>query len=281
MIFRTLSWQNEESSKVIRNKASLPDSKKTAKPFFNGLFTSAGRSPYVRFILVHDEAPEKITKENVMIALEKADMSLTREPVQAKEVVKVGWLLGSHLGAFNHDVWLEVFSGIPQLNGTQVDFRYEPIRLDNLKAFDSNTVRAVHVYAAKKDLSAVRITFLKMYSKKSKALPLGTRFRFIPDTMNLKIPLTRKAAKMASRGKLKQKNFLAETSVTTSEDIIGLDQTQCGVSLRQALTAMRSKRQPDVNLFVGIEETNEGSVNFVYKTALSKFRIVSESSLMP
>ena len=105
-----LSWQKKESSKVIRNKASLPDSKKTAKPFFNGLFTSAGRSPYVRFILAHDEAPEKITRENVMIALEKADMSLTREPVQAKEVVKVGWLLGSHLGAFNHDVWLEVFS---------------------------------------------------------------------------------------------------------------------------------------------------------------------------
>ena len=51
-----LSWQNEESSKVIRNKASLPDSKKTAKPFFNGLFTVAGRSPYVRFILAHDES---------------------------------------------------------------------------------------------------------------------------------------------------------------------------------------------------------------------------------
>ena len=37
------------------------------------------------------------------------------------------------------------------------------------------------------------------------------------------ISLTQKAAKMAKRGKKKQKAFLAKTLVTMSKDIIGLD----------------------------------------------------------
>ena len=166
-------------------------------------------------MIAHDEEPEVFEKISFLEELLKYDMNFTMEAVQAYVLTKIGFLLGSHGGAFNQAIWQEAFPMVPELEGIEVEFRWEPIKLDNKRVIAREGVRAVHVHTSHGNSGKARNIFLKLCSSHNNRLPLGMKFRFIPDTMNNKFPLTKKGAEMARRGKKKQKQFLSETEVSS------------------------------------------------------------------
>ena len=114
----------------------------------------------------------------------------------------------------------------------------------------------------------------KIYSRNNNgAYPLATQACFIPNTVDSRFITSVSARAMATKAQDKHEAFLAKTATGIGHSIVGLDYflDEYQVTLREAIMAIQSAKEPDSNLFVAIDDMNYSHrVVFTYRQNLAR-----------
>ena len=119
--------------------------------------------------------------------------------------------------------------------------------------------RAPTIWCRWEDAGKCRNALAKIYSRNNNgAYPLATQARFIPNTVDSRFITPVSARVMAIKAQNKHEAFLAKTATGIGHSIVGLDYflDEYQVTLREAIMAIRSAKEPDSNLFVAVDDMN-------------------------
>lgn len=259
-----LPWSKSSAAPTLNNKSTALRSRDAFKIYIQkGLWTTKDRNPYIRFKLAHQLKAEDLFSTELTESLKAVQLGLYQENIQAEDIVEVGSFLGSHPSLYNAENWKTSHKLVPALQSTALDFRVKNmIVLKKSRQQINESVRAVHVYSAANDANHVRNTMLSLYSSKNKNVnPMGQLMRFIPNPNDPRMVVTDDMRMMALQARSKQKKFLNSTSTIENCYAHGLHYCieQYGITLKEAIMAITSSRCPDRKLFVGVEESWDGS----------------------
>lgn len=251
------------------------------RTYVDRMWIYGGKATFIRFQAAYnldEEAAFTATDEKLKTALKNrlrgGSVALAR--IQAKEVVEAGSFLGSHPNVYNRVNWEMAFDQFTPLAGTPLEFRTGDFKVRKTNPGSrGDYCPIVSIWADKKKVAWVRKQLLQVTSSRSEVqLPLGLAVRFIPCVTDESMVISTAGRTMAIRARAKQKKFTQKTGIMSSEEIMGLDfvisEIRGGVSCREALMALRSRRNPDMNLFLMVEEDwdSPGTVRFLHHASV-------------
>ena len=131
----------------------------------------------------------------------------------------------------------------------------------------------MHVFVAETVKAQARACLSKTFPSKVKGdYPLGIQFRFVPNTADTDFVVPSKARDIAKTLKNKQAGFLDNLIVRENNHIKSIFKEHPkdnNINLLTILSALRSKKYPNQQLFVSIEqEYDEGPVIFQYSSEM-------------
>ncbi len=274
------AWAVELSdSQVLKQKHSFPNKRETISQYFPGIYYYANRIPYIRVLLGFNKETECFTtglSQEFKKWLTRASFGFHKEKLQDRNICRVGWLLGSHPSVFNYDDMEDAIHSLEDCKSIRVELKAEEVKITkvqqnwNAGEFRQTPVRAVHIWCTFAQTSLVRSKMKALFSSKTKKKPLGKSLRFIPHILDNRFITTEKTAMLTARMKSKQKKFLQQTTFTTAHGILGLDYVipSLHISLRQALMAIRSKENPEKNIFISVDGWGD-QVRFAFNMAIA------------
>jgi hypothetical protein len=270
--FYVRQW-NDGGRNTISKKGCFPLSRDTLEEYVDRIWIERSKNPWLRFIACHNIEAESFEKESIKVWMKNQGCNLYKDKLQCRSPSRVGFLLGYHPQAVNGQHLASALEMMPQLKNISVEIRVEPVVVEKGDSRDLKN-KAPYIWADRDDTAACRNALSEIYSTRNGGIfPLGVSARFIPYTMDSRFITTRSALQMAKRAKNKQKLFIEKSTTLSAYSIIGLDYVlpEAKCTLRQALMTMRSVTNPEVNLFIGAEETTYTSnVILVFKNEFAQ-----------
>ena len=131
----------------------------------------------------------------------------------------------------------------------------------------------MHVFVPDSVKAKARACLAKTFPSKVKGdYPLGIQYRFVPNTADTDFVVSTKAREIARRLKNKQAGFLDNLISRDNNHIKSIFKNHPkdeNINLLKILSALRSKKYPERQLFVSIEqEYDEGPVIFQYSSEM-------------
>ncbi len=265
-------WKEEqEGFKPIQQTKPFPTNRAVFSDFAEKVFLQAGQHAWIRVHVGHNKPLAAALKEDKLVNhFRQKDMTVTRDTLQEKRTIKAGWLLGSHTTVLNPRDLEESLYNCPEMEGLSVEIRTEWV---SLESGDRLGLKAAHVLCEYDSAKRVRRAFDAIYGRTSKDFPLGRSMRFVPNLVDGRFSPSEATKKRVVLCVQKQRLFNTEVASATVDTILNLDycNRNCGLTLRQALMQMRSKRHPSRNLFLAIDITpwDDKKVGFLFKKELA------------
>ncbi len=276
------AWNPELSdTQVIKARHTFPNKRESIAQYFPGIYYFANRVPYIRVLLGFNKDTEHFTTElpyEFKKWLTSTSSGINKEKLQDRYICRAGWLLGSHPAVFNYGDMEDAIQSSIEGKDIIVELKSEEVKISKVQQGNWNQepsarqvpIKAVHVWCIFSQTSAVRTKMKSLFSSKSKRKPLGKSLRFIPHILDNRYITTDRSAVLISKMKNKQKRFLQQTTFTSASGILGLDYVipSLRVSLRQAIMAIRSKKEPEKNVFVSVDSWGD-QVRFAFNTNIA------------
>ncbi len=263
------AWNAEVSdTQVIKAKHTFPNKRESIAQYFQGVYYFANRVPYIRVLLGFNKNISSFTTElphEFKKWLTRTSAGFTKEKLQDRNICRAGWLLGSFPSVFNYEDMEDAIHSMEECKSIRVELKTEEVKTTKLSQSSWNQnfngasrqipVRAVYIWCTYDQTSIVRSKMKTLFSSKNTKKLLGKNLRFIPHILDNRFITTDKSALLTTKMKNKQKRFLQQTTFTATNGILGLDYVipSLHVSLRQALMSIRSKEDPDKNVFVSVD----------------------------
>ena len=137
----------------------------------------------------------------------------------------------------------------------------------------SKRSKAMHIMVPDDTKAIARSCLAKLFPSKPRGdYPLGIQYRFVPNTADTDFAISKTARRIAQRLMTKQASFLdncVQREHRHFNDLFVSHDTMPNISLIKILMALKSKRFPERQLFLCIEqEFEEGPVIFQYSSEL-------------
>ena len=263
------TWNKRTRLSVIKKGQPLPKTREDLEEYVDKLWLQKGRSPWIRFKAGNKDS-KKILHDDLTNWAKREDYTVAKEKIQAKNLSKVGFLMGYHpsaLNASNLELALKQFENLKDI---QIEVRNEGIQVSKSKP--RSTARAPTIWTSWEQAGRCRSAHAKIYSTSNKgAYPLATQARFIPNPLDSRFITSVQARAMAAKAQSKHETFIKKTSTGVGYNIIGLDYyiEDYQVTLRQAIMSIRSASEPDFNLFTAVDDMNySNNVTFAFRKTL-------------
>jgi hypothetical protein len=240
-----------------------------------GAYTHEGQSPILRLRLGHCCPRSTFDNDSFANKLGSNSISLRICPIQAAEEHLLGYMLGSHPEVFLESNWSEAHAMVPEIADGDIEFRVgnfdtDPSQQSWASKREDPSPKTVQVWSSLARARPLRNALLALYSSKNAAatLPMGHRMRFIPNIMSDRFIIADDERRMAKKARSKQTRFLETMISFANYQIVGLRyplQEYGGTTLHEALSGLRSRKDPDTALFFTMEDLGSKVVFIFHK----------------
>ena len=241
-------------------------------------WTSSNTPTELRFILGHKKDIEfYMDNKEVNKKLEEMETELVEDRIQVEKRAVAGYLAGPLIRERSADIIADILIKKPVFIAnkiTQMEIYVETI---NIQQGTSRKIvkrtKAMHIKVPNDMKALARSCLASAYPSKVRGdYPMGIQFRFIPNTADPDFAISPTARQIARRLKAKQACFL-DRCITREhwhfKDLFVIHKIMESVSLLKVLMALKSKRFPERQLFICIEQDIEdGPVFFQYAEEL-------------
>ena len=235
----------DSSGSAITKKTDPVKNKTQIRRFVNNLF---------RMRVSHDALPSlmELNSEDQMIMIE-------HDHIQEKDMTTIGFLVGSSPAAANLEDMREAHENHSVLFGLKIIAKEQAVKL----APGKNTIpyklqtKAIHILVGASQAVDARDRYNKVFgSRNAGGYPQGLQMRFVPDISDARFPATPNTRLKAVKMMSKQKVFQETTKMIYTSTIAGVHTIapKIGFSLCQILMAIKSAHDPDMGLFISIDE---------------------------
>ena len=279
-------WNEGPNSrtKPLRLESTMPTGKqKIDKKYVEQLkisWASSNTATELRFILGHKKPIQAyLTNKEVEKKLADFEAEVFVNRIQSEKRAIAGYLAGPII----NDRTAEIISDLLKENITfknnkisQIEIYEETITINhgNNKAKKvAKRSKAMHIMVRDEDKALARSCFATLFPSRPRGdYPLGIQYRFVPNTADTDFAISKTARKIAHRLMTKQASFL-ENCINREhrhfKDLFVIHDTMPNITLLKVLMALKSKRFPERQLFLCIEqEIEDGPVYFQYSAEL-------------
>jgi hypothetical protein len=256
--------QGIEDSKPIQKDKAFPSCRDAFADFTERIFLKKGENVWVRLHVGHNKSLAALKDDRMIDHFRQKDMLAYKDTLQVKITAKAGWLLGSHATVLNPRDLEAVLAQLPEMSGLPVEIRTEWISLEK---GDKLGIKAAHILCAWDSTLECRRALNAIYGKDMVEYPLGRNMRFIPNISDKRFLISDTTREKVVQSVTKQRLFTNLVSSDVSHIISNLDYRDktIGMTLREALMQMRSKKSPARNLFLAVDMSwNESFVSFLF-----------------
>jgi hypothetical protein len=260
-------WNSENTGGTLTRKSDPLKNKSQITKFASQLFLRTGSKTEFRLRISHDVIPTLLELDS------DTNGQISHDHIQEKLRTIIGFLVGSSPETANLEDMREAHEHHPVLRGLKVLMQAQPIKLapgKNAIPYKQQ-VSAVHVLVGESQSIDARARYSKVYGSRNEGgYPQGTPMRYVPDISDSRFPVTPSTRVKAIKMMSKQRMFLTNTMEIPTTTIAGLHLVipKIGIhSLCQTLMSIKSFADPEMGLFISIDETADGLVKFtVHKT---------------
>jgi hypothetical protein len=242
------------------------ESKQQARRFANGsLFVRQGLETKFRIRVSHDVLPA-LSELN----FPETRMMIEHDHIQEKEKSVIGFLVGSNPEAANLEDVRDSHENHSVLFGLKISCEERSINLAStvLKIPFEVQTKAIHILVGSKQAVDARDRHNRVFGGRNEGgFPQGLQMRFVPDIADARFPATPNTRMKAVKMMSKQRRFLDTAKVIRTSAIAGVHSVvkKTRFSLCQVLMAIKSKDDPNMGLFVSIDEQDaDGSCSAVF-----------------
>ena len=246
-------WQGKGGGKLHKNSSPLLN-RIQVKKYCNGLFLRQGFPVVFRIRVSHDAHPSKLIVDDV-----NEGLHLVKDHIQELDQTIIGYLVGSSPAAANLRDMQESHENHPTLHGLKLEARVQAIKLTsgkNLIPWELQ-VRAIHIIVGESQANLARDKYNQVFgSRNVGGYPQAVNMRFVPDISDSCFPVTLSTRVKAIKMLAKQKAFLASTKQISTNTIacLHLPNAKVGYTLCQVLMSIRSVDNPELGLFISIDD---------------------------
>ena len=278
---KALIHQWDSPGGALSKKSLAVKSKQQARRFVNSsLFTRQGFETKIRIRVSHDVLP-------LLLELSSSDsgMTIEKDHIQEKEQSIIGFLVGSCPEAINLEDMRTSHENHSVLHGLKIICEDRAINLAShvLKIPFKLQTKAIHILVGASQAVDARDRYNRVFGSRNEGgYPQGLQMRFVPDIADARFPSTPNTRMKAVKMMSKQKAFLDNTKVIATSTIAGVHTvvSKIGYSLCQILMAIKSKDDPDMGLFISIDEKDsDGAYTTLF--TVHKDRYEEASGLIP
>ena len=271
-----LPWSKSSLNTPLKKGSELPKTKFDMDKYVDRIWMQKNQSAYCRMIVAHNPDPRKLFEDpQLQQCIEKSQLMLNVERIQADKLVSAGHLLGYHTTVCNCANLSDALQQHPVLQGLQIEVRPEFIsfgKKNGSKQVDRSKTKILQVYVAWDSSGKARRALLQIYSSTMKGqYPLGVVARFVPNVEDYRFIHTT-AGRLAYTNSLKKHiKFMEMTEIISTPNIIELDAIipRYQTSLRQIIMHIFSASNSQWNLFVAVDTSYFGDVLFAYRQELA------------
>jgi hypothetical protein len=212
-------------------------------------------------------------------------MMIEHDHIQETERSVIGFLVGSNPEAANLEDMRDSHENHSVLFGLNILCEERSINLASamLKIPFKLQTKAIHILVGSKQAIDARDRYNRVFGSRNKGgFPQGLQMRFVPDIADARFPATPNTRMKAVKMMSKQRAFLDNTKVIRTSTIAGVHSVvkKIGFSLCQVLMAIKSKDDPDMGLFISIDEQDaDGSYTTVFTVHNDRYE--EASGLIP
>jgi hypothetical protein len=260
-------------------KKSVPiTTKSQLKKYYSTTFFRTNHCPIGRICVSHDIDPSELEIDGLEFTIE-------HETIQERAKTSIGFLVGSMPEHINLADMSAAHMNHSVLKALKVECIKEGINLapgrNPLPPKDQ--IYAVHIRVGESQALLARALYNGVYgSRKLGGFPQGVAMKFVPAIDDRRYPVTPamriKTIKMMS----KQKVFTESLEAIHTTTIVGLHLyiPQIGYTLCQILMSMKSFNDPNMGLFISIDE-HILAASYVVTFMAHRDRAVEATSLVP
>ena len=272
-------WNTEEGNAISKRSPALTNRMQVRK-HTNSLYLRQGLEVEFRIRVSHEVHPTKLEIDSISDGLD-----IKYDHIQARDYTCIGYLLGTSPAANNLTDMQEAHENHPVITGLRIIARVQAIKLaagKNAIPWELQ-VKAIHIFVGANHANEARERYSKVYgSRNIGGYPQAIHARFVPDISDLSFPVTASTRIKAIKSLAKQKAFLAHTKQIHTSTIAGLHSYHPTIkfTLCQVLMSMRSIDNPDLGLFISIDDDlSEKGYEVIFSVHLDRFN--EASSLIP
>jgi hypothetical protein len=276
-----LPWYDNNSVKPLVKGSSELKTKEQLTKYTPNVYIEQGKNTWIRFHIAHDVKKEKFVDTE---AFTNAKLQVSYDKVQAKKTSIWGWMLGGIPETANLNDMKEACEAHPLLKDFQIEARSQVIRVFSGKQ-DTPVhlqVKAIHIIGDDRLTAKGRKAFNQVFgSRNDSGYPQQRVMRFVPNTADNRFPSTQGRVKDVIKMMGKQKKLLKDAKVIYTDTICSLHYyvDQIGYTLCQILMSMRSANEPDMQLFMAVDERTFGSYAVAF--TVHKDRMAEATALIP
>ena len=282
VVFGWKTVKGGDKLKPLRIDSDIPASKgKIHGKYIDDLklnWSNSNTPSEMRMILGHRKPIEDIIDNKSLIKkVEEMECEIIVDRIQSERRCVAGYLAGPLITESTADELADSLlnSKIYSINGIkQLEITEKEINIfqGNSKKKVKRT-KAMHVFVPDSVKAKSRACLAKTFPSKVKGdYPLGIQYRFVPNTADTDFVVSTKAREIARRLKNKQAGFLDNLISRDNNHIKSIFKNHPkdeNINLLKILSALRSKKYPERQLFVSIEqEYDEGPVIFQYSSEM-------------
>ena len=271
-----LPWAKASSNLPLKKGSDLPKSKFDMDKYVDRIWMMKNQSAYCRMLVAHNPEPKKLFEDSqLQLCIEKSQLMLTIERIQADRLVSAGHLLGYHTTVCNCSNLADTLQQHPILQGLSIEIRPEFIsfgKKNGTKQAERSKTKILQVYVAWDSSGKARRALLQIYSRSNKGqYPLGVSARFVPNVEDHCFIHTNQGRLAYTNSLKKHIKFMEQTDVISTPNIIELDAIipRYQTSLRNLIMHIFSSKNSNWNLFVSVDTSYYGDVLFAFRTELA------------
>ena len=279
-------WNEGPNSrtKPLRLESTMPTGKlKIDKKYVEQLkisWAASNTATELRFILGHKKPIQLyLTNKEVGKKLADFEVEVFVDRIQSEKRAIAGYLAGPIISDRTAELISDLLTeNITFKNNkiTQIEIYEDTITINHGNNKTKKVVKrskAMHILVRDEDKALARSCFSTLFPSRPRGdYPLGIQYRFVPNTADTDFAISKTARKIAQRLMTKQANFL-DNCINREhrhfKNLFVIHETMPDITLIKVLMALKSKRFPERQLFLCIEqEIEDGPVYFQYSAEL-------------
>jgi hypothetical protein len=275
-----LPWYDNSNTKPFCKSSKDMKTKEDLNKFSPSVFIKQGQNTWLRVHIAHDVNKEKFMETE---DFKNHKLQVSYDKVQAKKTQVWGWLLGLIPETANLNHMKQACEAHPLLKEFQLEARVQVIKL---MAGKQDTpldmqVKAIHIIGDDTLTAKGRKALNQTFGSRTPGYPQQRPAKFIPNAADTRFPVTQQRLRDIVKMIGKQKKIMKLAKPLNTDTICGLHYLvpELGYTLCQILMSMRSPKNPEIQLFMAVDERSFGGYGVTFTVHAD--RLTEATTLIP